>query len=364
MNVLGAGLITADILTLCDSAWRPDGSPAYFGGGTVCNILSHLAWNGWTCSVLGGIGGDELGPIVRGDMARMGVDTTGLLELSGELTRRIGQMIVTDGKSKGQHRFDEVCYECGSKFPPFPVLEYETVRKLAEELVRPETVLIIDRANPLTLTLARMVKSAGGVVVFEPGYLSRNQEIVEQLIGIVDLLKYSTELNWGGVPFRKLPLSRPAQASVIIETRGRTGVRALRENREVRLTTTPIMEIVDSAGAGDAFMAGFLTGVGEEGLFDLRGLSESSLESALERGQALGGLTCLFVGAKGIMHAHTRREVESAIDETVRTRRPPKGFTRPDVIADGYRLPAPAQNGMNICAVCRMELRLRRKGSA
>lgn len=352
MNVLGAGLITADILALCDASWHVKNSPAYFGGGTVCNILSHLAWNGWECAVLGGLGDDELGPIVSGDLARMGVDTTGLLIMDGEITRRIGHMISIEGESKGKHRFDESCYACGSIYPPFPVLDFEVVRHVAERVIRPRTILLVDRANPLTLALARMAKSAGGLVVFEPGYLSRNRRVVEELIDIVDLLKYSTELKWDDVPFRRSPLARPKHANLIIETRGRTGVRALHGNREIRLTTTPIMEIVDSAGAGDAFMAGLLTGLGEDALFDMETLSESSLESALERGQAFGGLTCLFAGAKGIMHAHSRSDVESAIVETIKTRRPPDGFAGGSTIAGGYELDPPDAKG--ICPVCRL----------
>ncbi len=139
------------------------------------------------------------------------------------------------------------------------------------------TVLIIDRANEFTVALARFIHDRGGVTVFEPGYLSRNADNVEALLQVVDLLKYSEELKFQGQPFKQHPLARSDNLKLVIETRGRAGVIARRKKTEIRLTTTPILKIVDTVGAGDAFMAGFLTGIAEKGLFELSDLPDSDL---------------------------------------------------------------------------------------
>jgi sugar/nucleoside kinase (ribokinase family) len=216
------------------------------------------------------------------------------------------------------------------------------------------TVLVLDRANELTLALARRNREAGGVNVFEPGYLSRGREIVEQLMGLVDLLKYSDELDWNGGQFRESPLARLPNIKLVIETRSRAGVRAIRGNHEVRLTTTPIMRVVDTAGAGDAFLAGFLTGMEESGLFALDEVSDVTLEDALERGQALGGLACLFVGSKGVLTASNRHSLEAAITATIQTRRPPNEFGS-DRAPGG--IPVDAGTSIHICPICRIPKR-------
>lgn len=354
MKILGAGLITADLIIECDSRWHPTRSPAYTSGGTVTNILSHLSYWGWDCGLLGGVGSDPLGAVVLDELRTFGVAVDGVVIRDGADTRRFGHLVALEGPKRGQHRFVERCPLCTREFPAFtPIALAEIAEGVAS--FDDKVVLLIDRANPLTLELAQATKRAGGLVVFEPGYLSRNRETVVDLLGLVDVLKFSEELLWEGNPFRESPHAHPQNASLVIETRSSTGVVARRPGVEIRLTTTPILEVIDSAGAGDAFMAGLLTGLGSDRLLKLREVEDRDLEAALERGQALGALACCFVGANSILQLTQRDELAKQLEFTMRERRIPldyggEGFTNRSLRRTAALQSEAARNGL--CATC------------
>jgi fructokinase len=334
MRIIGAGLVTADIIAGCTSDWKPGGDPVYGSGGTVTNILSHLAYWGWPCNLIGGVGGDLLGERVVSDLRGFGVNVGAIVVRPAEATRRIGHLVALTGHRRGEHRFVERCFSCGELFPPFVPLAIDELSFDVIERIRDDTILLIDRANPFTLQLAQKVVERRGTVVFEPGYLSRDRDVVLELLSLVDLLKYSDELMWEGIPFKESVHARPHQAKLVIETRGNTGVVARRPGSELRLTTTPLMSVVDTAGAGDAFMAGFLTGLGGDAIASLDAASDEEIETALERGQALGALTCLFIGATSIIRDTQRGDLSTAVDSTMATLAPPVGFGGASFAAD------------------------------
>lgn len=330
MKVVGAGLITADLIIACDSRWQPVSEPGYTSGGTVTNIVSHLSYWGWDCDLVGGVGSDSLGAVVLGELRRFGADVSGVVTRAGAKTRRMGHLIAVDGPRRGQHRFVERCPSCGREFPPFPLVSFQELGHRHSEFLQP-TVLLVDRANPLTLEMAKAAKRVGGTVIFEPGYLSRSRDIVIELLSLADVVKFSEELIWEGNPFRESPYSRPPNAALVVETRSGTGVVARRRGAEIRMTTTPVLDVIDSAGAGDAFMAGLLTGLGAERLSHLADVPDRDLEIALEKGQALGALTCRFIGANTILHATPRDALAAAIEFTMRERRIPPDFGSADL---------------------------------
>jgi sugar/nucleoside kinase (ribokinase family) len=358
INVIGAGLIPVDIVQTVGELWKPDDTaPAYVSGGTVCNILCHLSRRGWPCTIVGHVGNDILAEAVRADLQSFGVDTSPLLTASGVVTRRIAHLITTSGPQTGTHRFDLHCFRCRQNFPSIPSPTIGEVQEHLHGKITRQSILIVDRANELAIALAESVCKEGGLVVFEPGYLpSRLADLgtLEKLMQFVDILKYSEELRYGRRPFRDARPRNSRRLKMVIETRGRRGVTFKRGNRQIRLTTTPIMQTLDSAGAGDAFMAGFLEVVSEhrvEGLSVLcEGLSTNRIEDALKRGQALGGLACLFVGAKGMLYQRNNDEIDAAVSYTSATHRPPEGFGS-SIRPRGIQL-LPNRNVGVVCPVC------------
>src|ERR1039458_2235674 len=255
MTVIGAGLVTVDIIQKVNTGWTPvPGAPAYSSGGTVCNILCHLGHAGWNTQIIGTVGGDRLGELLLADLTSYGVDCSGLVKDQQVQTRRILHKIVVEGRDLGKHKFELMCSKCRKPFPPVNPPTLDQVAPAIRGGLGKCTVLVVDRANELTASLVDAVCAAGGLTVFEPGYLSgRSPQYVDRILQKIDVLKYSHELYWKGQHFsRVLQHEPPARARVVIETRGANGVQIVCGNRRKRLGGRPLAgsRDRDRTGAG------------------------------------------------------------------------------------------------------------------
>ena len=331
MKIVGAGLVTADILLACDSLWSPLtlATAEYTSGGTVTNVLTHLGYQGWNCFLIGGVGSDELGSLVRDRLNKFNVNTDFLITRQAVSTRRMGHLVAVNGPKKGEHRFVENCPKCDREFRPFDVVNIDELGCCPT--FDSSTALFIDRANSLTVKLAEDAKSAGSTVIFEPGHLSQKRDIVQQVLNLTDILKYSKDLLFEGRPFSEHPFSSPKNAKLIIETRSANGVVIRTRRSRIRLTITPLMSAIDRAGAGDAFMAGFLLGLGDEGIADVGAIDDRKLEEAVQRGQALGAMACLYIGATSLLENLSLTELNEAITLTVKEHKIPEGLNNNSV---------------------------------
>lgn len=122
-------------------------------------------------------------------------------------------------------------------------------------------------------------------------------------LGLVDLVKVSADdLAWfaPGEPVEDVAADwRSRGAALVVVTRGEDGVHAHGPGGTVDLAGLPV-DVVDTVGAGDAFMAGLLCALDEAGDLTadrLPALTPQALQAALGFAQDVAAETCRRVGA-------------------------------------------------------------------
>jgi len=127
--------------------------------------------------------------------------------------------------------------------------------------------------------------------------------LLEQWLPRADVVKVSEEdLEWicpGEMVSEVAHRWRAAGPALVVVTRGADGVYALGPAGEVDLPAVPV-DLVDTVGAGDAFMAGLLAALTEAGLLSregLRGLRTEDLNTVLAYAQRVAAFTCTRLGA-------------------------------------------------------------------
>jgi len=132
---------------------------------------------------------------------------------------------------------------------------------------------------------------------------------IEALIGLSDVVKASDEdISWlyDGVPLPDiLRLWSQLGAALMVVTRGGEGaVIGLGTTGELTSVDAPVVEVVDTVGAGDSFMAGLVSGLLDAGLLGgiqgrerLRSALLADVRPAVDRALACAAITVSRAGA-------------------------------------------------------------------
>lgn len=163
-----------------------------------------------------------------------------------------------------------------------------TVRALAEQARRTGTVSYDPNVRPTLMGEPEQVRAQ-----------------VEQLVGFADVVKASDEdLQWlyAGAPLEEvLRLWGRLGPSLLVVTRGGDGaVVAVPGSSEDARVPAPTVQVVDTVGAGDSFMAGLVSGLLDSGL--LGGVEGVEVDSA---------------GARQRLRAAGLAEVRAAVDRAL-----------------------------------------------
>ncbi|NLA29494.1 MAG: carbohydrate kinase [Propionibacterium sp.] len=148
------------------------------------------------------------------------------------------------------------------------------------------------------------------------------RERIEQIIGLSDVVKASDE-DLGWLYGEDTPVEQVMRKWVklgpglVVITRGPWGAYALLSGDRDMLVVDPLnIEVADSVGAGDSFMAGLLSGLLDAGLLGsaeakrrLRAADWSEVRTALHRAVITSGLTVSQSGA----YSPTRAEIERVL---------------------------------------------------
>jgi fructokinase len=103
-----------------------------------------------------------------------------------------------------------------------------------------------------------------------------------------------------------------AAARVIVLTRGGNGLSAWLDESRIDIPAAPVLQLVDTVGAGDTFSAALLAGLADAGALSPRGLdalTPDALLSRLQRATVAAALNCARAGC----NPPNRAELETAL---------------------------------------------------
>jgi fructokinase len=272
-------------------------------GGGPLNIAVGLGRLGVDVALLARLAPDRLGRQLREhvhgsrvalDLAITSTAPTTLAVLGLDAAGVAAYDFYIDGCADGGWRPDELPDELppgaalqvsGSLALPVPAMAETLEALLTRE--RPQRVITFDpNIRPSLIGDAAAVRAR-----------------LERWLGLADIVKASAEdLAWiaGDRPIDSVLREwRELGPTIVVVTRGPAGAYALGPAGPVDLPGAPVT-VVDTVGAGDAFMSGLLAafdGTGRLSRPALAGLTGDELTEALRFAQRVAGITCGRLGA-------------------------------------------------------------------
>lgn len=277
-DLVCAGHVNWDVTLQVDSLPPPDGEAllehhVQAGGGSASNTAVVLADLNYEPALLGSVGTDESGKLVQRELHRHGVDCTSLQTVSGETTVKY---LVVDGDGQVMVLSNEgVNEEFVADDLPETVLQGVSHLHLTSQ--RPKTAhRLLERAREVDISVS-----------FDPGRRLGERGFHAVIEGsdvvFLNIRETNTAIEEGYLQFSENTETPP----VVVEKRGDDGARLHTESETISHPGFDA-EPVDTAGAGDAFAAGFLAAW----------LSEMSYERALAVGNACGTVAVQSPGAR------------------------------------------------------------------
>lgn len=333
-SCVGTGFIVLDVIrnTVGTAA-----TEKRFAGGSCGNVLTILAYFGWTANAVGRIGDDHAGQELLADLGKWGVET-GLLQVEpGRGTPIIIQENYLDARGRPRHRFSRACPVCGASLPVYRPLLTSEAATIAAKLPA-HSVFYFDRVAPGTLELAQKSRANGALVVFEPSGI-KDERLFAECLQTAHIVKYADDRIEG-----VHDLVAKAKVPIEIETQGAKGLRLrVRANGRMGawkdLPAFSAPELRDAAGSGDWLTAGMINSLMTSGASIEKQMQESrAVVLAVQHGQALAALNCGFEGARGLMYAADAKRVLDLAQAIVRgTKNPSDLQVAPEKLANGRR---------------------------
>ena len=283
----------------------PGGGPAYDvrPGGGPANVAVALARLGVDAALLGRLAGDRFGGLLREHLRASGVTLDLIAPSEAPTTLAVIGLdpagvatydFYIDGCADGGWRPDEL----PADLVPHAALHVSGSLALPVATMGDTIETLLMRERPRR------------VITFDPNIrpsLARDEQAVrarlERWLGLADIVKASAEdLEWisPGRPIEAVARDwREMGPTLVVVTRGGQGVHAVGPTGAVDLPAEPVT-VVDTVGAGDAFMAGLLAMFEQAGRLTrprLAALTTDELRTALAHAQRVAALTCTRVGA-------------------------------------------------------------------
>lgn len=295
----GIGLVALDVVLKDDQTV----SPLLFTGGTCGNVMGILSYLGWKSFPIARLADNQATKVIIEDLSRFNVDNRLITVSRDGSTPIIIQRLLRDKLGKPKHRFEFRDPTTGKYLPGFKGVLSNTVSTILDQ-VSTVKVFFIDRINRASIELAKKYKEGGALIFLEPSNIS-DTKLFAECLRYTDILKFSAER----VPDYK-NLYATCQVPVEIETVGEQGARfRTKQQPEWKLLKPFAQEnILDAAGAGDWCTAGIIHYLFVDYQKEVKHCLDSyeEIADAINFGQLLGSINCLFIGARGLMYEINR----------------------------------------------------------
>ncbi|NMM22036.1 MAG: carbohydrate kinase [Phycicoccus sp.] len=287
--------------SLIDVVQRSDGSTQEHVGGSPANVAVGLARLGHDITFATLVGDDDRGDKIASHLADEGISLT-----QGNVGARPTSVATATLDVTGAATYSfSLTWELAGQ-PTLEGLSHVHTGSIAATL-EPGASAVLS-----TIQDARPVATISYDPNVRPALMESPHEVrskIEQIIGLSDVVKASDEdIAWlyEGAPISDvLRLWGQLGPALTVVTRGLDGALvALSVTGELTSVDAPTVEVVDTVGAGDSFMAGLLSGLleaellgGVEARERLRSASLADVLPAVERALACAAITVSRAGA-------------------------------------------------------------------
>lgn len=277
-------------------------------GGAPANVAVGIARLGGTSGFIGRVGDDPFGALMQRTLLTEGVDITYLKQDEWHRT----SAVLVDLNDQGERSFTFMVRPCADLF-----LETTDLPcwRHGEWLHLCSIALSAEPSRTSAFTAMTAIRHAGGFVSFDPNIredLWQDEHLLRlclrQALQLADVVKLSEE-EWRLISGKTqndreiCALAKEYEIAMLLVTKGAEGV-VVCYRGQVHHFAGMSVNCVDSTGAGDAFVAGLLTGLSSTGL----STDEREMRQIIDLAQRCGALA---VTAKGAMTAlPCRQELE------------------------------------------------------
>ncbi|EFL7016597.1 aminoimidazole riboside kinase [Escherichia coli] len=277
-------------------------------GGAPANVAVGIARLGGTSGFIGRVGDDPFGALMQRTLLTEGVDITYLKQDEWHRT----STVLVDLNDQGDRSFTFMVRPSADLF-----LETTDLPcwRHGEWLHLCSIALSAEPSRTSAFTAMTAIRHAGGFVSFDPNIredLWQDEHLLRlclrQALQLADVVKLSEE-EWRLISGKTqndrdiCALAKEYEIAMLLVTKGAEGV-VVCYRGQVHHFAGMSVNCVDSTGAGDAFVAGLLTGLSSTGL----STDEREMRQIIDLAQRCGALA---VTAKGAMTAlPCRQELE------------------------------------------------------
>lgn len=277
-------------------------------GGAPANVAVGIARLGGTSGFIGRVGDDPFGALMQRTLLTEGVDITYLKQDEWHRT----STVLVDLNDQGERSFTFMVRPSADLF-----LETTDLPcwRHGEWLHLCSIALSAEPSRTSAFTAMTAIRHAGGFVSFDPNIredLWQDEHLLRlclrQALQLADIVKLSEE-EWRLISGKTqndrdiCALAKEYEIAMLLVTKGAEGV-VVCYRGQVHHFAGMSVNCVDSTGAGDAFVAGLLTGLSSTGL----STDEREMRRIIDLAQRCGALA---VTAKGAMTAlPCRQELE------------------------------------------------------